>query len=88
MSDFLTKHNIKKIDRQLEYVKRQIVKLDSSDDAKEYFGERLTYYKQSLFYQSYIQAVLSYMFLIILKHMNLRRALISLALTKMMIQDI
>lgn len=47
MSDFLTKHNIKKIDRQLEYVKRQIVKLDSSDDAKKYFGERLTFYRRN-----------------------------------------
>lgn len=47
MSDFLTKHNIKKIDRQLEYVKRQTVKLDSSDDAKNYFGERLTYYQRN-----------------------------------------
>lgn len=45
MSDFLTKHNIKKIDRQLEYVKRQTVKLVSSDDAKDYFGERLTNYQ-------------------------------------------
>lgn len=47
MNDFLTKYNIKKIDRQLEYVKRQIVKLVSSDDAENYFGERLTHYKRN-----------------------------------------
>lgn len=47
MNDFLSKHNIKKIDRQLEYVKRQTIKLDSSDDAKNYFGTRLTHYQRS-----------------------------------------
>lgn len=47
MSDFLTKHNIKKIDRQLEYVRRQTIKLDNSNDAKKYFRERLPYYQRN-----------------------------------------
>lgn len=47
MSDFLSKNNIKKVDRQLEYVKRQTVKLDSSSDATNYFGMRLTSYQRS-----------------------------------------
>lgn len=45
MSDFLAKHNIKKIDRQLEYVKRQTLKLHSSNDAKNYFGKRMIGYQ-------------------------------------------
>ena len=47
MSAFLSKHDIKKIDRKLEYVKREIVQLDSSDDAKRFFGKQLTYYRRS-----------------------------------------
>ena len=48
MDDFLTKHNIKKIDRQLEYVNRQTVRLDSSDDVENFFGERLASYRSKL----------------------------------------
>lgn len=47
MSDFLTRHGIKKIDRKLEYVKRQIIKIESSDEARQYFGERLTHYQKT-----------------------------------------
>lgn len=47
MRDFLAKHNIKKVDRKLEYVRREIIKLDNSNDAIHYFGTRVTGYQRN-----------------------------------------
>lgn len=47
MKDFLTKHDIKKVDRKLEYVKREIIKLDNSCDVINYFGTRVTGYQRN-----------------------------------------
>ena len=47
MSAFLSKYNIKKVDRKLEYVKREIIKLDTSDDVKSYFGSKLLSYQKA-----------------------------------------
>lgn len=47
MNDFLTKYSIKKIDRKLEYVKREIIKLDNSNDVTSYFGTRITGYQRA-----------------------------------------
>lgn len=46
MKAFLSKNNIIKIDRRLEYVKREIIRMDSSDDAKNFFGEKIMYYRK------------------------------------------
>ncbi len=40
MNNFLNKYNIKKIDCKFEYVKREIIKMNSSKDAKNHFGIR------------------------------------------------
>ena len=48
MDDFLTKHNIKKIDRQLEYVNRQTVRLDSSDDVENFFWGALSFLSEQI----------------------------------------
>ena len=34
MKEFLSKNNIVKIDRKLEYVRREIIRMDSSDDTR------------------------------------------------------
>ena len=47
MNEFLTRHGIKKIDRKLEYVKREIVKIEGSNEAKQYFGNRLTGFQKN-----------------------------------------
>lgn len=47
MNSFLSKNDITKIDRKLEYVKREIVRMDSSDDTKKFFGEKIMYYRKS-----------------------------------------
>ena len=47
MNEFLIRHNIKKIDRKIEYVKREIIKLENSSDAMNYFGVRLTHYQKA-----------------------------------------
>lgn len=47
MNNFLTRHRIKKIDRKLEYVKREIIRLGNSNDARNYFGERLHQFQKS-----------------------------------------
>lgn len=47
MKAFLSKNNIAKIDRKLEYVRREIIRMDSSDDTKKFFGEKIMYYRKS-----------------------------------------
>ncbi|MFQ9431244.1 MAG: DEAD/DEAH box helicase [Ruminococcus bicirculans (ex Wegman et al. 2014)] len=47
MKEFLSKNNIVKIDRKLEYVRREIIRMDSSDDTKKFFGEKIMYYRKS-----------------------------------------
>lgn len=43
MSRFLIKYNIKKLDRKLEYVSRQIIKISSAAEFKEVFGKEKGY---------------------------------------------
>ena len=59
MSEFLDKHNIKKVYRKIEYVKRQIIKLDNSYDTKKYFGEKLTYYQKNSNLSQKVKLILS-----------------------------
>lgn len=47
MKEFLSRNNIVKIDRKLEYVRREIIKMDSSDDTKRFFGEKILYYRKN-----------------------------------------
>lgn len=47
MKAFLSKNNIAKIDRKLEYVRREIIRMDSSDDTKKFFGKKIMYYRKS-----------------------------------------
>lgn len=47
MKEFLSKNNIVKIDRKLEYVRREIIRMDSSADTKKFFGEKITCYRKN-----------------------------------------
>lgn len=44
MQAFLDKYNIVKVDRTLEYVNREVIRLANSDDAKKYFGRKVKNY--------------------------------------------
>ena len=62
MKEFLEKYNITKINRELEYVKREIIKLDSSEDFKNYFNVSNTLYKKDLNISQKSQLILSKLF--------------------------
>lgn len=62
MKEFLEKYNITKINRELEYVKREIIKLDSSEDFKNYFNVSNTLYKKNLNISQKCQLILSKLF--------------------------
>lgn len=47
MSDYLRKYNIKKIDRKIEYVKREIYKIDDAASFKEHFNLKVVGYSAS-----------------------------------------
>lgn len=47
MKKFLDKYKIKKIDRRLEYVKRDIICLNSSNDIKEHFQKNIVGYSST-----------------------------------------
>lgn len=47
MRAFLEKNNIVKINRKLEYVKRQIINISDSKAAKQYFGNQISYYQKN-----------------------------------------
>ena len=47
MKCFLSKHNIKKIDRKIEYVKREIIKISGSADTIDTFGQKINNYQKS-----------------------------------------
>lgn len=47
MKNFLNKFNINKIDRKLEYVKRDIILVDSSQDITNYFGHKINGYQKT-----------------------------------------
>lgn len=44
MNNYLTKHDIKKLDRKIEYVKRELYKIESSSDFREHFKIKVVGY--------------------------------------------
>ncbi len=48
MSNYLNKYGISKIDRQLEYVKRNIYKIDDSDSFRKHFNIKMFGYQKSI----------------------------------------
>lgn len=62
MSNFLSKHGIYKVDRKLEYVRREIIKLDGSDDVRKYFGRRITGYHGTSKMATKVKLILSQLY--------------------------
>ena len=62
MSNFLSKHKIRKVDRKLEYVRREIIKLDSSNDVKNYFGRRVAGYQRGSKIATKVKLILSQLY--------------------------
>lgn len=62
MSDFLSKHYIRKIDRKLEYVRREIIKVDNSDDIKNHFGKRIVGYQKNSNMAKKVKIILSQLY--------------------------
>ena len=62
MSNFLSKHEICKIDRKLEYVRREIIKLDGSNDVKKYFGNRIAGYQRTSNMATKVKLILSQLY--------------------------
>ena len=62
MSNFLSKYEICKVDRKLEYVRREIIKLDSSDDVKKYFGKRIVGYQRTSNMATKVKLILSQLY--------------------------
>lgn len=46
MGRFLSKYNIKKVDRKLEYVKREIINVSGATDVFDVFGEKIPSYQK------------------------------------------
>lgn len=61
MNNFLNKYNIKKIDCQFEYVKREIIKMDSHNDAQSYFKIRVNGYRSALSFVHKTKLILNYL---------------------------
>lgn len=61
MNNFLHKYNIKKIDCRFEYVKREIIKMNSSNDAQSYFKTPVNGYRGALSFVQKTKLILDFL---------------------------